>query len=218
MLIVFSVKNKLYFIQPDCERPPPNSAFSRQCDMCNNIVISWIHNLLSPVIRKNVLHCQLAKDVWMELEDRYGHPSGIRVYQVKKEPTSISQGSISVPEYYARMKSVWDELSILTVHTDSYWTYGGGRLDIQKCEENQRFYQFLMGLNDSYANARINLVMMSSFPTINKAYSLLVNDERQRKIQPSPSHFSSESASFSVGSQRSTFHPKTTFDPRRPNV
>lgn len=63
MLIALSVKNKLYFIQCDCERPPPNSPFSRQWDMCNNIVISWIHNLLSPVIRKSVLYCQLAKDV-----------------------------------------------------------------------------------------------------------------------------------------------------------
>ncbi|XP_075103636.1 uncharacterized protein LOC142178210 [Nicotiana tabacum] len=106
MLIALSVKNKLYFIQPNCERPPPNSPFSCQWDRCNNIVISWIHNLLSPVIRKSVLYCQLAKDVWMELENMYGQPSGIRVYQVKKELASMSQGSMSIPEYYAGMKSV----------------------------------------------------------------------------------------------------------------
>ncbi|XP_070020436.1 uncharacterized protein [Nicotiana sylvestris] len=106
MLIALSMKNKLYFIQPDCVRPPPNSPIFCQWDRCNNIVISWIHNLLAPVIRKSVLYCQLAKDVWMELEDRYGQLSGIRVYQVKKELASISQDSMNIPEYYARMKSV----------------------------------------------------------------------------------------------------------------
>lgn len=52
MLIALSVKNKLCFIQPDYKKPPPNSPHSHQWDMCNNMVISWIHNLLTPVIRK----------------------------------------------------------------------------------------------------------------------------------------------------------------------
>ncbi|XP_070026276.1 uncharacterized protein LOC142182161 [Nicotiana tabacum] len=118
----------------------------------------------------------------MELEDRYGQPSEIRIYQVKKELASISQGSMSIPEYYAKMKSVWNELSTLTVHSDSHCTCGGGKKDIQKLEENQRMYQFLMGLNESYANARSNLLMMSPIPSINRAYSLLVTDERQMEI------------------------------------
>ncbi|XP_009591621.1 uncharacterized protein [Nicotiana tomentosiformis] len=161
----------------------------------------------------------------MELEDRYGQPSGIRVYQVKKELASISQGSMNIPEYYARMKYIWDELSVLNVYSDSHCTCGGGKLDIQKREEDQKVYQFLMGLNEGYANAIRNLLMMSPFSTINKTYSLLVTDERQREIQPHSSQFSSESASFSVGSQRSfqkpfqkNFQPKTSFDPRRPSV
>ncbi|XP_070020471.1 uncharacterized protein LOC142180947 [Nicotiana tabacum] len=147
MLIALSVKNKLYFIQPDCERPPLNSPVFSQWDRCNNMVISWIHNLLSPAIRKSVLYCQLAKDVWMDLEDRYGQPSEIRIYQVKKELASISQGAMSIPEYYAKIKSVWDEYSNLTVHSESHCTCGGGKKDIQKLEENQRMYHFLMGLN-----------------------------------------------------------------------
>nr|XP_033509740.1 uncharacterized protein LOC117274518 [Nicotiana tomentosiformis] len=188
-------------------------------------MISWIHNLLTPVIHKSILYCQLAKDVWMELEDRYGQPSGIMVYQVKKALASISQGSMNIPEYYARMKSVWDELSTLTIYYNSHCTCGGGKLDIQKREEDKKLYQFLMGLNEGYANVRSNLLMMSHFPTINKAYSHMATDERQREIQPSPSQLSSESASFSARSQRSfqkpfqkNFQPKTSFDPRRPSV
>ncbi|XP_070054654.1 uncharacterized protein LOC142180015 [Nicotiana tabacum] len=161
MLIALSVKNKLCFIQPDYKKPPPNSPHSHQWDMY----------------------------IWIEFEDRYGHPSGIRIYQVKRELSLISQGNMNIPKYNARKKSVWDELSTLTVHSDFHCTCGGGRLDIQKHEEDQKLYHFLMGLNESYANARSNLLMMNHFPNINKAYFLLVTDERQREIQPPPYQF-----------------------------
>ncbi|XP_075077315.1 uncharacterized protein LOC142164048 [Nicotiana tabacum] len=144
----------------------------------------------------------------MELEDRYGQPSEIRIYQVKKELASISQGSMSILEYYVKIKSVWDEQSTLIVHFESHCTCGGSKKDIHKLEENQRMYQFLMGLNKSYANARGNLLMINPFPSINRAYSLLVTDVPQ---------FPSKSASFSVGSQKS-FPPKIMFDPKRNNV
>nr|XP_033511566.1 uncharacterized protein LOC117276323 [Nicotiana tomentosiformis] len=100
-----------------------------------------------------------------------------------------NMGNMNIPKYNARKKSVWDELSTLTVHSDFHCTCGGGRLDIQKHEEDQKLYHFLMGLNESYANARSNLLMMNHFPNINKAYFLLVTDERQREIQPPPYQF-----------------------------
>lgn len=40
--------------------------------------------------------------------------------------------------------------------------------------------QFLMGLNDSFTASRGQLLMMTPLPTVNKAFSLLVQDEKQR--------------------------------------
>ncbi|GKV29747.1 hypothetical protein SLEP1_g38646 [Rubroshorea leprosula] len=43
--------------------------------------------------------------------------------------------------------------------------------------------QFLMGLNESYSNLRSQILVMSPLPTVTKALSLVLQDERQRSIQ-----------------------------------
>ena len=43
--------------------------------------------------------------------------------------------------------------------------------------------QFLMGLNDSFANVRAQILMMEPLLAINKAFSLVVQEERQRVIE-----------------------------------
>ena len=46
--------------------------------------------------------------------------------------------------------------------------------------EERRLIQFLIGLNSSYTAVRENILMMVPFPSISQAYSLLVQEERQR--------------------------------------
>ncbi|KAJ0092230.1 hypothetical protein Patl1_25721 [Pistacia atlantica] len=42
--------------------------------------------------------------------------------------------------------------------------------------------QFLMGLNETYAQARGQILMMNPLPSVNQAYSMLVTEESQRSI------------------------------------
>ena len=42
--------------------------------------------------------------------------------------------------------------------------------------------QFLIGLNDSFANVRAQILMMEPLPAMNKVFSLVVQEERQRGI------------------------------------
>ncbi|XP_019236626.1 PREDICTED: uncharacterized protein LOC109216863 [Nicotiana attenuata] len=44
----------------------------------------------------------------------------------------------------------------------------------------QRLLQFLGGLNDSYAQARRQILMKTTEPTLNQAYALIIEDETQR--------------------------------------
>nr|XP_033513613.1 uncharacterized protein LOC117278273 [Nicotiana tomentosiformis] len=70
-----------------------------------------------------------------------------------------------------------------------------GKEKLTKSLEDLRLIQFLMELNDIYAQARGNILMMNPFPSIDVAYSLLLQDENQRKIYAN-AHFNSESVSF----------------------
>ena len=40
--------------------------------------------------------------------------------------------------------------------------------------------QFLNGLNDSYSQVRTQILMMEPSPSIDKAFSLVIQEERQR--------------------------------------
>jgi len=67
----------------------------------------------------------------------------------------------------------------------------------QQCYiEEKRLIQFLMGFNGSYTAVRGNILMMVPFPSISQAYSLLVQEERQRQVK-TETHFLTESASLS---------------------
>ncbi|XP_009630291.1 uncharacterized protein [Nicotiana tomentosiformis] len=48
--------------------------------------------------------------------------------------------------------------------------------------ERLRLLQFLMGLNESYEQARSQILMMTPAPPVNKAYSMLMEAENQRSV------------------------------------
>lgn len=48
--------------------------------------------------------------------------------------------------------------------------------------EDQRIIQMLMGLNDSYKIVRGQILMMRLLPSLSGAYSLIIQEERQRAI------------------------------------
>ncbi|XP_019231186.1 PREDICTED: uncharacterized protein LOC109212029 [Nicotiana attenuata] len=48
-----------------------------------------------------------------------------------------------------------------------------------------KLYQFLMGLNGSYAQARSQILMRSHVPTVNQAYAVIMSDEAQKSIASS---------------------------------
>lgn len=68
-------------------------------------------------------------------------------------------------------------------------------------EERQKLVQFLMGLNETYTACRGNIMMMTPTPNIDKAYSLLLQEERQRYIQPTMNS-PMDSSSFNASTQK----------------
>ena len=78
--------------------------------------------------------------------------------------------------------------------------------------EEQRLIQFLMGLNSSYTAVRGNILMMSLFPTMSQAYSLLVQEERQRQHKIKH-HFLGENTSFFARTSNTSFPTRTSKHP-----
>ncbi|KAL2533063.1 Retrotran gag 3 domain-containing protein [Abeliophyllum distichum] len=78
-------------------------------------------------------------------------------------------------------------------------------------QQEEYVLQFLMGLNESYSQARAQILMLDPLPPINKVFSLIIQEERQRSLSPymtSPMASSSNSHSHAFGISTNTYKGK----------
>ncbi|XP_075112337.1 uncharacterized protein LOC142182191 [Nicotiana tabacum] len=170
-----------------------------QWSKCNDMVTSWLLNSLTKEIGDNIIYSRTAKDLCNSLEHMFGQSSGAKLYHLQKEISELAQGSSSIAWYFTTLKRLRDELDSLNSHLGCTCDCTCDRKKkIAKFMEDQRVIQFLMGLNDVYAQARENILMMSPLLDIDKSYSLLLQDESQKEIYMNPS-YPTDVASFMVG-------------------
>ncbi|XP_060211652.1 uncharacterized protein LOC132639200 [Lycium barbarum] len=182
VLIALSAKNKLIYIEASSVTPSSHSSEYKMWSRCNDMVTSWLLNSLLKEIAGSVIYSKSAKELWKDLEDRFGQPNGATLYHLQKQLADLVQGSLDIAAYYTKMKKIWDELDTLyTKVTCSCACDCGGKDKMDKSLQDERLVQFLMGLNDVYAPGKINILMMSPLPSVNLAYSLLMQDEKQRE-------------------------------------
>lgn len=113
MEISLSAKNKLGFVDGTVETPSaknnPNvfSLWRR----CNDMILSWILNSLTSDIVDNVIYSTTTYEIWQDLKERFSHGNAPRIFQLQREISSLTQGQMSVANYYTKIKTLWDELA-----------------------------------------------------------------------------------------------------------
>lgn len=117
--------------------------------------------------------------IWIDLKERFDKVDGSKIYFLHKDIHTMSQGTSIVSSYYSRLRERWDEfdaiMPCLGCNCPESMTY-------VHHFEYQRLLQFLTGLNDSYAQSRSQILMMTLTPSINQAYSMLISEEGQRSL------------------------------------
>ncbi|KAJ8544711.1 hypothetical protein K7X08_017294 [Anisodus acutangulus] len=91
---------------------------------------------------------------------------------------------------------LWDELGAMRRNHGSSCVCAA-QPEIQKVEEEDKVYQFLMGLNEMYVGVRSNLLMLTPLPALDDVYNILFQDENQRQVHFTP-QLNPESAYFHV--------------------
>ncbi|XP_074345925.1 uncharacterized protein LOC141684724 isoform X1 [Apium graveolens] len=201
MRIALSSKLKLGFVNGTCVKPACTDNLFTYWTRCNDIVISWLLNTVSPEIRQSVMYLNDAHEIWEDLRIRFAQTNIPKLFNLRREIAYLNQGNMSVSSYFTKFRSLNDELDALT---------DVPRCDCKKCtcsvnEKLDKFYkstklsQFLMGLSDQYTAIRGHLLLMSPVPSLSAAYSILMQEESQREcISGTSSVDSSESIALAV--------------------
>lgn len=57
------------------------------------------------------MYYKTAREVWLDLEERFGQTSAAQLYSLQEQLAKISQeNDMSIAEHYTRMKVLWDNL------------------------------------------------------------------------------------------------------------
>ncbi|XP_031287978.1 uncharacterized protein LOC116146695 [Pistacia vera] len=96
-----------------------------------------------------------------------------------KEIATIQQGTSTIPTYHTRLKILWDEYASMLLPAS--YTCLVSKVT-KEHEQTQKVMQFLMGLNENYSAVQSSILLMNPLLTINMAYSMLNQEEKQREI------------------------------------
>ncbi|XP_055830969.1 uncharacterized protein LOC129900004 [Solanum dulcamara] len=186
--------NHLLYLQPN--DTPGSSLISLQLTGSENYAL-WSRSMALGLIGKSKLGFvdgrhnkdkfdESLHDQWEKVNavERFNIVNGSRVFYLHREIVTLTQGTLSVSDYFSRMRNLWDEFDAIMPcpgcscpESRNYSQHHG----------YQRLLQFLMGLNETYAQCRSQILMMSPIPTLNKAYSMIIDHESQRSLASSSS-------------------------------
>ncbi|XP_056694807.1 uncharacterized protein [Spinacia oleracea] len=217
--LALGAKNKLAFVDGTLTRPSADSSNLQKWVRNDYMVTGWI--LCS--MEKNIAECFIfnhsARDLWLEIQERYGHSNAPQLYEIHKNLMSIEQNDDSIAVYYGKLKQVWDKLQIIEPFPDC--TCGamskcscGLLRKILEADQLRKLIQLITGLNKDYDQAKINLLSMDPLPSVNRAYHLLQQIEKQGALNLS-SHSSEMSALLSVHNNQYNRPPSGSAGQRR---
>ncbi|XP_048496478.1 uncharacterized protein LOC125495719 [Beta vulgaris subsp. vulgaris] len=113
---------------------------------------------------------------WDDLVEKYGKSNAPQLYSIMKEMTGLTQNEMSVADYYGKLKKFWDELNVLNGFPEC-------SCDVLK--------------DSKYDSVREGILAMDTLPTINKAFHLVQQAEKQKEISENIETGSEASALFS---------------------
>ncbi|XP_038895286.1 hybrid signal transduction histidine kinase L-like isoform X2 [Benincasa hispida] len=104
-----------------------------------------------------------------------------RMFQIYKEIAFHRQENSSITSYFTKLEALWDELA--TFKTDLLQCSCGGATEkLSEYMEREKVMQFLVGLNDSYSKICNQILLSTPFPTMEKAYSAVIREEKHREL------------------------------------
>ncbi|KAB5569055.1 hypothetical protein DKX38_002848 [Salix brachista] len=110
---VLRAKNKLGLIDGSITKlTDPSDPLFEAWERYNDMIVSWIHNSVSPSVKSSFILVDNAHEIWNELCERLTQQNGPRIFQLKGALENSTQGNDSVNIYYGKLKSIWDELAL----------------------------------------------------------------------------------------------------------
>ena len=183
MMIALSMKNKLGFIDGSLPRSDASDENRLSSWTWNsNVVISQILNLVSKEISASIIFSDSATEIWVDFKEQFQQSNGPRIFELHRALLNLTQEQNSVSIYFTKLKTIWEELTNYHLVCTCEKCSCGGVKELNLHYQMEYAVSFLMGLNENFTQVRGQLQLVDPFPPINKVFSLISQEEKQRKV------------------------------------
>ena len=127
----------------------------------DHILLSWLLSSLSEEVLGTVVDCSTSFEIWTTLSNQFGARSRARILHLITQIHTTKKGSLTIHEYYSRMKSILNAL--------------------RAAGSNMSDDDFIMcvfaGLGSEYDSDVASINSMQESPSHSKVYGMLLSQE-----------------------------------------
>ncbi|XP_050259077.1 uncharacterized protein LOC126704088 [Quercus robur] len=104
MVLALTAKKKIGFVNGKVTKPDLNSPLYEDWESCNTMVLSWMINSMHVDVSSNIMYCETARGMWIELQNVFSQGNGPKIYNLQTEISQIRQNQMFVIEFYIKFK------------------------------------------------------------------------------------------------------------------
>ncbi|KAF3771707.1 hypothetical protein EJ110_NYTH58620 [Nymphaea thermarum] len=147
-------------------------------------LVAYVTSTLSEEVLAGVDDDLSTLELWKVLATIYSQMYGqkkrkVRVYKLMKDLYAHRQGDLSVADFYAALKSKWEDFDY---HSDDIWSCPQDQMHYMTKEWENRIFLFLAGLNDEFENIRSQILNSEESFSIEDVYSRVEAEEQRRLV------------------------------------
>ena len=178
MHLAISGRDRLNHIIDD--PPPTNDPAYNQWIRSDSIVISWILENIESDLVNQYLDFPTAKTLWQGIETLYSSGrDGLQIFDLTVKTNKIQQGPDTIETYYSKLIVLWKEIDRRQPNPMK------DPCDIiiyNQITQQNKLYQFLGGINETYDKDRRDLLLLDPLPTVEEAYASIRREILRRGI------------------------------------
>ena len=91
MVLALTAKKKIGFVNDKISKPEDDSPLYEDWESCNTMVLSWLINSMHVDVSSSIMYYETAREMWLELKHLYSQGNGLKVYNLQREISHISQ-------------------------------------------------------------------------------------------------------------------------------
>ncbi|XP_074299414.1 uncharacterized protein LOC141630507 [Silene latifolia] len=183
--MTFYLKSRRKFGFVDGTIKKPTTEFNLEnWVVVNCTIVQWIRNMIDPSLLDNLDYPDDASVLWSDIKGQYAVIDGTTIHGLKTQLNNCKQTKgMDVTSYFGKLKSLWDSI----VKHEPPFACRCGKCEcgitekaIQR-QDNEWLHQFFMGLDHTlYGNIRSSQFQLDPLPSLNRAYNLVLQEERLR--------------------------------------